>query len=371
MTLKLQDNPENPHTFLLIVDNERQIVLSYSGFHGKTAVNALGENGLLALLQNLQSSMGTAVEMTMLNNFFSVVGVQNAILLIEAFCPDKFASLWQNEALRRKSIGAAVSFRKVLAALSGTDATLAHLRNNAFLARLKRQRAYAQSRQMDLPEKYRGYLMVSTSHPTRLLQTRDFNAALGKICEQLQLKDFEGNPVHITSHMLRHVEVCNAADTVPLEELQQACGHKTVSTTIGYGYPSVGDELQINRAIFESISKTSQESTESPTELFQCVLPRRFQKMAKNTVRFVGNDCICQETNCTPQYEYCITQCEYFVPDERYIPMAKQLCDKYEKALMNCSQNSDDIDFLKSQLNVWEVFLKRAEDSENKETQNE
>ena len=137
MTLKLQDNPENPHTFLLIVDNERQIVLSYSGFHGKTAVNALGENGLLALLQNLQSSMGTAVEMTMLNNFFSVVGVQNAILLIEAFCPDKFASLWQNEALRRKSIGAAVSFRKVLAALSGTDATLAHLRNNAFLARLK------------------------------------------------------------------------------------------------------------------------------------------------------------------------------------------------------------------------------------------
>ena len=242
---------------------------------------------------------------------------------------------------------------------------------SALVYALQRQRAYAQSRQMDLPEKYRGYLMVSTSHPTRLLQTRDFNAALGKICEQLQLKDFEGNPVHITSHMLRHVEVCNAADTVPLEELQQACGHKTVSTTIGYGYPSVGDELQINRAIFESISKTSQESTESPTELFQCVLPRRFQKMAKNTVRFVGNDCICQETNCTPQYEYCITQCEYFVPDERYIPMAKQLCDKYEKALMNCSQNSDDIDFLKSQLNVWEVFLKRAEDSENKETQNE
>ena len=242
---------------------------------------------------------------------------------------------------------------------------------STLVSALQRQRAYAQSRQMDLPEKYRGYLMVSTSHPTRLLQTRDFNAALGQICEQLQLKDFEGNPVHITSHMLRHVEVCNAADTVPLEELQQACGHKTVSTTIGYGYPSVGDELRINKTIFESIGKTSQADSEPPKELFQSVLPRRFQKMSQNATRFVGNDCICEKMNCAPQYEYCITQCKYFVPDERYVPMAKQLYDEYGKRLKNFTGNSTDIEFLKSQQNIWRIFLERAKDSGNKEIQNE
>ena len=75
--------------------------------------------------------------------------------------------------------------------------------------------------------------------------------------------------------------------------------------------------------------------------------------------------------NCTPQYEYCITQCKYFVPDERYVPMAKQLYDEYGKRLKNFTGNSTDIEFLKSQQNIWRIFLERAKDSGNKEIQNE
>lgn len=137
MTIKLLDNQANPLTFILIINDEYQITLSYRGFHGKKAVRTLGKTGLSSLLQSLQSSMGTTDERVALGHFFSTVGIQNAMLLLEVISPERFISLWQERALQLKSIGHGYSFRRVLASISGTDATLAHLTNNAFIKKLK------------------------------------------------------------------------------------------------------------------------------------------------------------------------------------------------------------------------------------------
>ena len=112
MTIKLLDNQANPLTFILIINDEYQITLSYRGFHGKKAVRTLGKTGLSSLLQSLQSSMGTTDERVALGHFFSTVGIQNAMLLLEVISPERFISLWQERALQLKSIGHGYSFRK-------------------------------------------------------------------------------------------------------------------------------------------------------------------------------------------------------------------------------------------------------------------
>lgn len=222
---------------------------------------------------------------------------------------------------------------------------------------LNEQRAFAIKAQPSVQDLHKGYLMVSTVHPNRLLDTQDFNDALGDICEKLRLSDSEGNAVRVTSHMLRHVSIGNQMRYgVPLEELQYRSGHKSVDTTFGYGYLSEHDEskelAKLATAAHAELSMPN-EVKETVSE-YRTVLPKRFEKLRGGDAWRIGKDCICTQTDCRPQWEKCIMTCEKFEPDKKYLPMAKALCEELEALGAARSEHQE------RQFTIWKTFIAKA-----------
>ena len=228
---------------------------------------------------------------------------------------------------------------------------------DALCLALEQQQAFALRMQPNIQTNQQGYLMVSTAHPYRLLNTQEFNTALRQICEQLRLTDSQGAPVRITSHLLRHVSIGNQLRFgVPSEEVQHRSNHKTADMTLAYGYPSKTDETAFMERITAAIQAKMTDEDRGPTNSnpYYELLPRRFAKMRREDVWLLGDDCLCQQCDCKPQWEHCIMECEHFQPDPHYLPMAYRICDELEQAGEKMTK------LQRRQLAIWKKFIERT-----------
>lgn len=121
MMIKITQN-QDAHRFNLEID-QKCCVLSYKGFSGgKKAVETLDFS---LILQKLNTAVINE-DLDAIQAFFNLTGPENAVRLIAVVCPDQFKKIWSATANKHRSLYGVCSFRKVLGALSGSNATLNH-----------------------------------------------------------------------------------------------------------------------------------------------------------------------------------------------------------------------------------------------------
>lgn len=124
------------HKAKLFFDNGKTCGLSYVGFHGKNKLQELGEQGMNALLSDLEQALETDSD-SALGEFFVTAGVENGMNLIAEICPTPFKKHWKQSCVYLCSKGLGHSFRKTLAFITKTNATLAHMESGTFIHELK------------------------------------------------------------------------------------------------------------------------------------------------------------------------------------------------------------------------------------------
>lgn len=186
---------------------------------------------------------------------------------------------------------------------------------NIYYKLLIQQHDYALSMQEQLKPQYQGYLFV---HPKlrRIITTKDFNSYLSELCENNNVIDSDGNAARITSHDLRHINVCERlqGNVISATETMVECNHSTLDQTLGYGYPSKKDEAKHLANITKQIPLFGKQKE------VQCLQVPSFKYdrfLEEPTTRIIPGYGICRNENCKPQFEKCIT-CESFSPDPTY-----------------------------------------------------
>ena len=125
----------NAHNFLVML-NGVAISLSYKNFGGRKGVDALGEEGLAELIEEAERAIGAKDYSTGCQRIFQTVGVSNAMALLSVCCGDAFREYWKARLYQRKRLGKGISFRSMLADITGTKATLAQT-NTPFVEELR------------------------------------------------------------------------------------------------------------------------------------------------------------------------------------------------------------------------------------------
>jgi hypothetical protein len=180
---------------------------------------------------------------------------------------------------------------------------------------LIQQHDYALSMQEQLKPQYQGYLFV---HPNllRIITTNDFNSYLVKLCADNNVVDSDGNTAKITSHDLRHINVCERlqGNVISATETMVECNHSTLDQTLGYGYPSKKDEAKHLADITKQISLFGEQK-----EVRCLQIPSfKYERLLDDPLtRIIPGYGICCNQNCKPQFEKCLA-CESFLPDPAY-----------------------------------------------------
>ena len=162
---------------------------------------------------------------------------------------------------------------------------------------------------------YQGYLFV---HPNllRIITTNDFNSYLVKLCADNNVVDSDGNTAKITSHDLRHINVCERlqGNVISATETMVECNHSTLDQTLGYGYPSKKDEAKHLADITKQISLFGEQK-----EVRCLQIPSfKYERLLDDPLtRIIPGYGICCNQNCKPQFEKCLA-CESFLPDPAY-----------------------------------------------------
>lgn len=228
---------------------------------------------------------------------------------------------------------------------------------SSLLFALEKQHDFAASMQPKVKTEHRGFLMVSNEHPNRLMDGKDFNNSLHKICDEIQLTDSEGKRLYITSHMLRHIAIGNQLRYgIPVEEVQHISGHKTADITIRYGSPAKTDAARDYDGYAANIHKAvygGEPQGEGKIMPYRVVLPKAFDKMRKKDTWVLGDDCLCQQLICNPSWEYCIMECDKYYPAPRYLPMAQRICSELEQIGDAITEHQQ------RQLNLWRKYIER------------
>ena len=180
---------------------------------------------------------------------------------------------------------------------------------------LIQQHDYALSMQEQLKPQYQGYLFV---HPNllRIITTNDFNSYLVKLCADNNVVDSDGNTAKITSHDLRHINVCERlqGNVISATETMVECNHSSMGQTLGYGYPSKKDEAKHLAKITKQIPLFGEQKEvqclQVPSFKYDCLLD-------EPTTRMIPGYGICCNQTCKPQFEKCLA-CESFLPDPAY-----------------------------------------------------
>lgn len=180
---------------------------------------------------------------------------------------------------------------------------------------LIQQHDYALSMQEQLKPQYQGYLFV---HPNllRIITTNDFNSYLVKLCADNNVVDSDGNAAKITSHDLRHINVCERlqGNVISATETMVECNHSSMDQTLGYGYPSKKDEAKHLAKITKQIPLFGEQKE------VQCLQVPSFKYdrlLDEPTTRMIPGYGICCNQTCKPQFEKCLA-CESFLPDPAY-----------------------------------------------------
>lgn len=177
---------------------------------------------------------------------------------------------------------------------------------------LIQQRDYAASMQEKLSTPYKGYLFVHPSLP-RLITTADFNKFLSKICTENHVIDSEGNPAVITSHDLRHINVCERlqGNTISAFDTMVECNHSSLTQTLGYGYPSKKDSTDHLADITKQLPLLKDDKEIECLKMPQFKYSKLLEDSSTKVIPGYG---ICRNLECEPQFEKCL-QCESFSPD--------------------------------------------------------
>lgn len=177
---------------------------------------------------------------------------------------------------------------------------------------LMQQHDYALSMQEHLKPQYQGYLFVHPKLP-RIITTNDFNDYLSKLCTSNNIVDSDGNATKITSHDLRHINVCERlqGNIISATETMVECNHSSLDQTLGYGYPAKKDEAKHLADITKQIPLFGEQKKVTCLQVPSFKYSRLLDE--PNT-RIIPGYGICRNDNCKPQFEKCIA-CESFSPD--------------------------------------------------------
>ena len=133
---------------------------------------------------------------------------------------------------------------------------------------------------------------------------------------QTNVVDSDGNAAKITSHDLRHINVCERlqGNVISATETMVECNHSSMDQTLGYGYPSKKDEAKHLAKITKQIPLFGEQKE------VQCLQVPSFKYdrlLDEPTTRMIPGYGICCNQTCKPQFEKCLA-CESFLPDPAY-----------------------------------------------------
>lgn len=191
-----------------------------------------------------------------------------------------------------------------------------------------KQQQYAFGMQPSIPDEIKDYLFISHKGP-HLVSISEFNSFLAEFCSQHQIVDAAGNPAQITSHDLRHIDVCERfkSNIVSPERTSVECNHTCVEDTMGYGYYSKHDEATHLAEIVKPILPFDFSTAPSPRE----VPPRKYETLAKQpATRVIPYYGLCLNRKCSPQFEKCF-HCGSFIPDPQYKEYIKANIQRLQK----------------------------------------
>ena len=192
-----------------------------------------------------------------------------------------------------------------------------------------KQHQYAFDMQPNLPDEIKDYLFISHKGP-HLVSISEFNSFLAEFCSQHQIVDAAGNPAKITSHDLRHIDVCERfkSNIVSPERTSVECNHTCVEDTMGYGYYSKHDEAKHLANIVTPILPTILNTTPTP----RIVPQRKYEMLAQQpTTRIIPCYGLCLNRKCSPQFEKCF-HCNSFIPDPQYKEYIIAAIERLKKA---------------------------------------
>lgn len=183
-------------------------------------------------------------------------------------------------------------------------------------------------RSYQLEQQRKGIPTFSDKGP-HLVTTSEFNSFLSEFCAQHQIVDAAGNPAKITSHDLRHIDVCERfkSNIVSTERTSVECNHACVEDTMGYGYYSKHDEATHLAEIVKPILPFDFDTAPSPRK----VPPRKYETLAKQpATRVIPYYGLCLNRKCSPQFEKCF-HCGSFIPDPQYKKYIKANIERLQK----------------------------------------
>lgn len=191
-----------------------------------------------------------------------------------------------------------------------------------------KQQQYATDMQQNIPGEIKDYLFVSHKGP-HLVTASEFNSFLAEFCAQYQIVDAAGHPAKITSHDLRHIDVCERfkSNIISPERTSVECNHACVEDTMGYGYYSKHDEATHLAEIVKPILPFDFDTAPSTRE----VPPRKYETLAKQpATRVIPYYGLCLNRKCSPQFEKCF-HCGSFIPDPQYKGYIKANIERLQK----------------------------------------
>ena len=192
-----------------------------------------------------------------------------------------------------------------------------------------KQQQYAFAMQQNIPDEIKDYLFVSHKGP-HLVSISEFNSFLAEFCTQYQIVDAAGNSAKITSHDLRHIDVCERfkSNIVSPERTSVECNHTCVEDTMGYGYYSKHDEAKHLANIVTPILPTILNTAPTP----RIVPQRKYETLAQQpATRIIPCYGLCLNRKCSPQFEKCF-HCNSFIPDPQYKEYIIAAIERLKKA---------------------------------------
>jgi len=235
---------------------------------------------------------------------------------------------------------------------------------NLLLRSLQEQKEYSLKCQKHIEEeRFKGRLMVSPRNPKRLITADEFNAFLEDVCEEQGITDAYGNPTKITMYSLRHANGAEMAASAEFsrEEFTRAFAHNSRYADDSYSYASKHDELQATAPYTEAIRNALTQSA-ADSSVVQPISPMRLTRMQSDPqTRLIGTTAVCQEKNCSSQFEYCIS-CDSFKPNSQYVTEAKRCCELLQKRIECCRAAGDDdtLQLNERLLVAYKKFIQRA-----------
>ena len=227
-----------------------------------------------------------------------------------------------------------------------------------FFKVLIQQQELAQAIQDSLEEIEKDYLFVSPNG--HIVTAAGFNECLKSICTQHHIVDARGCHTAITSHDLRHTDICErlSSNIISPEMTMRESNHHSMSQTMGYGYSSIHDETEHLSTITSTVFQP-----DPPT-----VAHRRHVSSAKYDriaslpdSRIIPGYGVCMNGTCIPRFEKCFS-CSSFTPDpiyKDYMEQAIQLLQLKNAKLVRQKNHEKAVEKNENQIRIFQLFLKK------------